>query len=607
MSLKRKWCASKIIDTRSLTVPHNPRKLFLIQCQKVDNGEAIVSEKLLNTATSSGNSSCRRVSVDLIDSNFFDYRTTGINTMVPTSKLRRLSENLDNEPFFNENIVPHLEIDSPIQKESDSHRYIRVSSSVVPFMENRRKRICLRHKQIGKGLQDFELLKVVLKECTEFIHCLLDLHQSETEIMLVHTLLRQRELAVMSCRMQVNGICSPRVGILWQFSISPRRAICLTFFIGMKNEIVILCSCNPPVSIDMKSSSTCRHVLLVLEDESLIETITGILRESHYRYFPERTIYHERKEMVAIQLKGVLSSDFSSVTIANLTSWYFSVVFETQLGVFVPVYKQLGKSFECQVCRGVSARRGDCRHEYSCKVAEKNKQNCDERDSIQTETPIDDDVESDEDEEMEKWTLFCLSHFPTLPPLMCSSICKNSENLSSRISRRPGGTTLRLQSLTNKRCLSCGQLQTSNSPSIQREMFLTTLLQGTLVVEVTDLYCLNCNEEVLYSVIEDAVFPAFEYLGFTLELLYKWFEMVCYRGFSFRMAYETTRSFVDSPSSKESICKCGHVNDLRTFLNANPGGRRRASDAFQGFITKIYLSSSAFTTKFFFVLSVRKS
>ena len=39
----------------------------------------------------------------------------------------------------------------------------------------------------------------------------------------------------------------------------------------------------------------------------------------------------------------------------------------------------------------------------------------------------------------------------------------------------------------------------------------------------------------------------------------------------------------------------GHLLDLDTFLDVNPGGRRRANDAFRAFVSRIDLTSSTFT------------
>ena len=154
--------------------------------------------------------------------------------------------------------------------------------------------------------------------------------------------------------------------------------------------------------------------------------------------------------------------------------------------------------------------------------------------------------------------------------------------------------------VSNEKCERCGkEIDENGSPLSQRELFLTTLTQGTIVVEVHEWLCTHCNEYVSYKVARDTIFPAFEYLSYSYELLYKWVELVCYRGISFRMAYETTRSMCDKPTSKALLGTHGHLFDLDTFIDVNPGGRRRANDAFRAFVFRVDLSSPTFTKKLF--------
>ena len=58
----------------------------------------------------------------------------------------------------------------------------------------------------------------MLSKYPEFIECLKDVNRGDTPMVIAHTLIRNRELAVMSYRTQEipDDAPTPKLGILWQ-------------------------------------------------------------------------------------------------------------------------------------------------------------------------------------------------------------------------------------------------------------------------------------------------------------------------------------------------------------------------------------------------------
>ena len=596
---EHRWSTPRHVNLRVFE-PANSDFVCVVKCDNIYRGGATTTVRNLPTEiTGIQRPRSTEVAVEILDNQTLEYRAIE-DLDVETYSATGYSDGEDAAP-------PPVgtALNEPPQALETSEREEDSASGVIPFSNFKGKRVLVRQNMnVSRGVKDNDLFTLILPCLSEFLDCLPGFNQPNSTVAIAHTLINRREAALMSCKLQKDDEAwvTPRIGFLWQFSSSPRKAICLTFSLNPHEDTVTIhCSCNPPVSLYHVPSRTCIHSKILKEDDSIVQRISSILKENCDRYFPKLIILQSDDVMRSFELKRILAADLSIATMERLLSWSFSVVFDNKIGVFVPVYKHPGKPFDCQMCRGMSERRGNCKHELCCNfdLTKKLDSGVEDDENVHAEGHEFSDGENDNSEDLDCEVMSNTFHFPTLPPLMCKSIIQRAELLSLRIKERPSGSNISFCPDSKIACPSCGKFRSDDAPVAQRQMFLATLTQGTPVIEVSDWHCTDCNEDISYTGSEHSIFPAFEYLAYTYELLYKWFEMVCYRGYSFRAAYGTTRSFVDTPTTKIVIHSSGHAVDMDTFLNLNPGGRRRANDAFRAFVSKVDLTSPAFTQKLF--------
>ena len=231
----------------------------------------------------------------------------------------------------------------------------------------------------------------------------------------------------------------------------------------------------------------CAHVAIARGEDELMKCVSEIFELGMPSYFPEDKIDPSRTKILAYQLQRLLAYDVPSEAVSRLSSWTFSVVYDSKVGVFVPIYKHPGKQHECQMCRGVSERLGECQHERVCRntenlISELNPEDYEENQAVR------DAVNTHQNNDMEDTSeaMTNASKLPALPPLMCKFILAGAERLARKINERDTGSTLKLN-FENCPCETCGNdVDEKGSQVILRELFLTTLTQGTVVIAVEE-------------------------------------------------------------------------------------------------------------------------
>ena len=223
-SEERKRSNARHFDVRSFTPPcEGTDSAVIVKCDSVRAGKATVGVKRLKESSPKGlSSNGKRVKMNIIDERTIEYEAVK-NTSYRGKNEKRvpLSESLDaHGPLSPErsNVYPaHDNKDTPTMS---------TMGSIVPICQIRSKKLRLRGKlRNSRGMKDHDLFKLILSMSTEFIHCLRNVSQADSPVKIAHTLMRRRELAVMSCRVTRASISIPKIGLLWKFSITRKRSV----------------------------------------------------------------------------------------------------------------------------------------------------------------------------------------------------------------------------------------------------------------------------------------------------------------------------------------------------------------------------------------------
>lgn len=395
-----------------------------------------------------------------------------------------------------------------------------------------------------------------------------------------------------------NDDIRPYVGVLWQTSSRPLKSVCITWkrndspaailpgVLDCTGTIVAKCTCTTSL-IQNPTESACAHLSPFLTNSLLSSFISNIL----FTTFDDRHLYYGSPLQDArasspmawdlVPTPHPRSLPHLSQPITCSYSWW--IAFERKRSVFVPLVHRKGLPLQCLHCRQKSSRRGCCSHEEVCHEAMRIA-------GIPEQVPYRSPSVAGDAEEHGFADPSAISTDPNKEVdyvtnkarrtlLMCSRELRDTRSVASKLQQCVSECAL-LRDRSTSTCVFCGTLRGNvGHHEYQRSMTLFTAMQGAPTVVVTDWKCYHCGTLNLFKGEDGAIFPFTKNTAYTTELLYLWTLLVCYRGMSFRDAYNSVRYMTRTVSSRL------HTSTTKSCVE--PWQRRRANDAFQTFLCTI--------------------
>ena len=479
----------------------------------------------------------------------------------------------------------------------------------------------------ARKLTNIALFRQALSSCSSLLSVIRSNDRTEgSPLRIAQMSYENHTLAVCSVRhsRRMAGRSISYIGIFWQTSQDPPKAICLTLKLPTvrsnrsnlaskyDNMLSISCSCNSSMTFTEEMAGACDHVKAFRQQEGLPTVINSAIEACDLNMF-NSTVWSS-EEMLASKLAR--TSSFRRIRKDTL-QWYFFLSFDGYKTAFVPLLKSVKHGVQCLLCRRSHRRRGLCTHEYRLRLllqstreessSEHNLSQTEREDvtGVDTDFGVGDGSKSDAvgeqslDESIQKYC-FLDQKLPLLP---CLELQRQITILGKQLELSDTASDIFIEDRCG-RCRHCDYVRNSNRFSSQDRTFravrLQTLNQGSAKVYVEDWICPVCRKITVFTGCGRGLFPVRKTIVYSMELLYDFSQSVCRLGHSFRSTYNSfyNRNVSCTFKIRFQINHNGFLTGSNDF-DGTSSGRRRAAEAFRLFLSCIDVESSNVSSSLF--------